>query len=405
MKFSIPHDNYEEMNVILDKINELNACDIKPHLWVRNNENEFKKVVDSEGNEVVSLYHNLEIYFAHCQEYKPMAYITRNSNTKIHYVSYNDKIAGLVKNNYKCVECNEDFEAKDSCVIMDLSNGKLNQVHMNCVTKFTQDYIIQECLIDYCNLLSKLEELQSISEDNRITPYFETQKVLDIMLELLRTYGYHFNENGWENTISIAFRCLGVKYRIINDEEEKRRVVNLILHYGFNLECEESKKYRERYKNWFENLVIPEGATRFSAKYQTLKDLLRQPYMCSDSFEQIAYIPQLMQDFNEDSKTFQYYDIQIVKNEIDSDYEGEIGQNYIIEVFDIDIVYKSPYEDSKYKIYKIKNKDGNVFIYKGVIDISLECTLLRCVIVEHSEHDGIKQTIINRISDISKRAS
>jgi len=92
-----------------------------------------------------------------------------------------------------------------------------------------------------------------------------------------------------------------------------------------------------------------------------------------------------------------FWNIEKIRTRAGSNHVGDIGQRIIIDGTVENTVSFDGFYGTTYMTV-IKDTDGNVYVYKGSRRIAKkgETVNLKATVKDHSEYNGVKQTVINR---------
>lgn len=275
----------------------------------------------------------------------------------------------------RCEHCGGNHGQKITFIVRDAEgNGK---------------QVGRTCLKDYCGidpqrvgLLNKLEDLflnldvERYDFINRpsITVY-NTTDVLALAIRLQNQYGYTASSEGDRSNKAKLLRFMYNRERPTEKElKEAEDMAAVILTF------DQSKAYQ----NSLDNVWV----------------LLRSGYCKCSHFGYIAYAPLAFDRYTQ--KMAREAEREATKNSErqSSDYIGEVGERITVDVANMNLLTSWKGEWGDTFLYKIIDTAGNVLIWYASRTIE-EAKKLRVTVKDHSERDGIKQTIVTRCSVVA----
>ena len=128
--------------------------------------------------------------------------------------------------------------------------------------------------------------------------------------------------------------------------------------------------------------------------------LLRSGYCKCSHFGYIAYGPLAFDRYKQRLAREAEWEAAKNAERQASDYVGKVGERITVDVADVKLLTSWEGEWGLTFLYKIIDTAGNVLIWYASRTIE-EAKKLRATVKDHSERDGIKQTIVTRCSVVA----
>lgn len=130
------------------------------------------------------------------------------------------------------------------------------------------------------------------------------------------------------------------------------------------------------------------------------KVLLKSGYCKGSHFGYIAYAPIAFAKFEKELKRRADREAE-TERQRSSEYIGEVGQRMTFDIAEMTLVTHwtrtvGYYREATTYLYKFITTDGNVLVWFASTTIKEDTKKITATIKEHSERDGIKQTVITR---------
>lgn len=284
----------------------------------------------------------------------------------------------------RCQHCGKNHGQKVTFIVRDAA-GKEKQVGRTCL----KDY----CGIDPQNV-GRYNELVEILLDAQADRYdFEkhevpvairTMKALALAVMLQRTKGFRSSKETGSNKEALASLMAQEENAPEKDYEQAEAISKAIDEMDVD--------------------------TAFDANLNNVKTLLKYGFCKASDFGYIAYAPRAFQVYMERLERKKAREAEKAVERI-SEYVGEIGQRMTVEVKEVALVTSWETAYGTTYLHKLVDTNGNVLIwyaskifghwvedkngaeswepYRGQMKI-------KATIKDHTERDGIKQTVITR---------
>lgn len=245
------------------------------------------------------------------------------------------------------------------------------------------------CLKDYCGidpqrvgLLNKLEDLFLDLDVERYdfinrpaVPAYSTMEALALAIRLQNQYGYTSSSEGDHSNKARLLHLMRDGERPTEKElQEAEAMAAVILAFD----------QAQAYQNSLDNVWV----------------LLRSGYCKCSHFGYIAYGPLAFDRYKQRLAREAEWEAAKNAERQASDYVGKVGERITVDVADVKLLTSWEGEWGFTFLYKIIDTAGNVLIWYASRTIE-EAKKLRATVKDHSERDGIKQTIVTRCSVVA----
>lgn len=247
----------------------------------------------------------------------------------------------------------------------------------------TEKQVGRTCLKDYCGInpqavgLSKeLEEIiegmdaeRYDFEGHEIHPAQSTLEALALAVMLQRTKGY---------TAS-------------NEQNSNKKMLTDLVNQGEHADEADHKKAEEIKAA----ILAMTNDEAFAANVNNIKSLLECGYCKQGHFGYIAYAPLAMERYAKRIEEQKQREAAKETQRQASGYIGEIGQRLTVDVAEMALLTSWETQWGWTYLYKFVDTAGNVLVWFASRCIE-ETKKIKATVKEHTERDGIKQTVITR---------
>ncbi len=161
------------------------------------------------------------------------------------------------------------------------------------------------------------------------------------------------------------------------------------------------EKYMEKAREIVEGLKAMDEETAFFHLMNNVKQLAENGYCKPDHFGYIAYAPTAYRRYTEKLAAEKARQAEKEKQRASSDYIGNVGERVDIEIGKAEFITSWQTAYGYTHLYKFEDVNGNILVWFAssfLTDDELKnCGKIKATIKEHSERDGVKQTIITRV--------
>ena len=252
----------------------------------------------------------------------------------------------------------------------------------------------RSCLRDYCGIdpqaIGYRNELEEILISDDIASYdfesrpvqeaYSTVEILALAIRTIKRQGYVKSGEPNSNKNEINAACKGS--RLTEDEMKEARALALAI-------AEIDKD------------------DAFTANLNNVQSLIKSEYCKRSHFGYIAYAPVAYEKYREEMKRRAEREAEKNAARQASDYVGQIGKRIEVDVADMQLVTSWETQWGMTWLYRFTDTDGNVLVWfasrplervneNGVYEDVTNVSHIRATVKEHTERDGIKQTIITR---------
>lgn len=252
----------------------------------------------------------------------------------------------------------------------------------------------RSCLKDYCGIdphaIGYRNELEEILISDDIASYdferrpvqeaYSTVEILALAISTIKRQGYVKSGEPNSNKGEIAKACMG--YRPTDAEMQEARALAQAI-----AEINEDDA--------------------FAANLNNVQSLIRSEYCKRSHFGYIAYAPVAYEKYLEEMKRRAEREAAKNAERSASEYVGEIGKRIELDVADMKLVTSWETQWGFTWLYKFTDADGNVLVWfaskplervneNGVYEDVTTVSRIRATVKDHTERDGVKQTVITR---------
>ncbi len=252
----------------------------------------------------------------------------------------------------------------------------------------------RSCLKDYCGIdphaIGYRNELEEILISDDIASYdferrpvqeaYSTVEILALAISTIKRQGYVKSGEPNSNKGEITEACKG--YRPTDAElQEARALAQAIAEINED--------------------------DAFAANLNNVQSLIRSEYCKRNHFGYIAYAPVAYEKYVEEMKRRAEREAAKNAERSASDYVGQVGQRIDIQIADMKLVTSWETQWGFTWLYKFTDADGNVLVWfaskplervneNGVYEDVTSVARIKATVKEHTERDGVKQTVITR---------
>lgn len=271
-----------------------------------------------------------------------------------------------------CEHCGMNRDRRLTFIVRD-GNGDQKQVGRTCL----KDYCgIDPNGIGFANELKdvlldwSLEGREYDPEQHRGSRAFDTVEMLGLAIAIVKESGYVKSSEVGSNKQKMFDNCKG--WRMTESERL------------------EAKAMADGIK------AMTDEETAFTV-LGNVKTLLESGYCKVEHFGYLAYAPMAWKDYQRKLEVKHQREAEAEAARKSSEYVGEIGQRLTVNV--VEAKYITSWENmyGMTHLYKFMDADGNVYVWfaSNMID-EAEVKSLKGTVKDHSERDGIKQTVLTR---------
>ena len=291
-----------------------------------------------------------------------------------------------------CEHCNSSRSRKNTFIVRNTENGEFKQVGRNCLCDYTHGLSV-ECATFMASLRSIFEE-----EENRgyeagggvWKPWYKTTEILQMAAEWIRHYGYQkttdaygeYNPDSTKNRVSDIYDISrGIDRK---DLEGTRKMLEKV---NYDDGSEEAVKTATEAIKW---VLENEDNSDYIGN---LKVLAKNEYVERRHF---GLLCSMIQAYRRDIEKKEKAEREAKENRL-SEYIGTIGERIEIEVVNANCVAVWETQFGVTHIYKFKDADGNIAVWKTGNHINTEkVTHIKGTVKTQEKYNGIKETTLTR---------
>ncbi len=297
-----------------------------------------------------------------------------------------------------CEHCNRIRSRKDTYIVYNEETGEFKQVGKSCLREFTNG-LSAENIAFFVSIYSAAEASREYHGPN-FNRYIPVRTILQYAFECYKHWGYQKSTNSfYDEEIPTGYRstCERVTdYFYINRvsgtfREKLRSEMDSV---GFNADSEYAVNSTEAALEWIKN--------EKDASSEYIRNL---HIICSDEYtdcRSLGILVSLTVAYNRHIDDVAAYEKKQKAHEAEvkaSDYVGEVGQRVDINVTSATCVssWETYFETTTY-LYKFTDTDDNVLVWfaSSPIEDTSRVVSIKGTVKEHSEFNGIKQTVLTR---------
>lgn len=299
-----------------------------------------------------------------------------------------------------CEHCNSNRNREYTFIVMNTLTGEFKMVGKSCLMDFTNGLS--------ANTAAWFTSLKTIFQEAEAEPvsggfrfgdrYHDTAEVLTYAAEVIRKFGYVKTEGSGcstkQRTIDFLMVSKGMTYWML--DYEINRIRREMESVNFNPDSSEAKEMAAAALTWISEQT---ASNDYMHNLKTVCELKYNPW------NRIGILVSLFPTFNRE------LEIQAKKAEAEakakqeaqvSKHIGNPGERITVSVQSIKCLTSWEntfgYRPTTTYLYKIIDKEGNVFTWKTsnfIDEDSIPQTMIG-TIKEHSEFRGVKQTVLTR---------
>ena len=281
-----------------------------------------------------------------------------------------------------CEHCKTRRRRNNTFIVRKVETDEFKQVGKSCLLDYTHG-LSAENVADYLSYFQEIEEAREISEFKYVPRYIERDEFMIFVAETIRCFGYEKGKTGRK-----AIECRDAFYRNFPQYYSKQYKMFLekMDEMNFDIKREDSKKLVSDALAWIET------QDENNNYMHNLKTACALDYVKAEHYNLLA---SLFPTFNRELE-YQRKKAEEKKSEKSSDFVGNIKDRISVEIVNCKAV-TSYYTDFGITIiYKMIDKNGNVFVWKTGKAIDSESFTITGTVKEHKVFRDVKQTELTR---------
>ena len=273
-----------------------------------------------------------------------------------------------------CEHCGVKRFRRYTFIVRDDKTGEEHQIGSDCLKDYSG--------IDPQELGYRNEFIQFVEDEDTdhydfddVSSYpkaYDPIKVLAVAIRVLKKQGY---------------------VKSGNPNSNKERIFFEIDNYPTADEMKEAQKMATDIQNMNEK----------DAKFFLLDDtkvLLDSEYCKSSHFGYLAYAPVAYEKYKKELEKRAKKEAELDFQRTSSEYVGTVGERIVIDIAELNLVTSWETEYGYTYLYKFIDTNGNVYIWFASRTISEKTSKIKATVKDHTERDGVKQTVVTRCSPI-----
>ena len=366
---------------------------------------QFNTTKDDAGNEYTARY--IEVEVSGEAKYEGWSFVATIDHHEAGNVirAYNTELT--IPDKYKscgptCEHCNKIRSRKDTYLIYNEANQEFKQVGRSCLQEFTNGLSAEDVAF-FCSIYESMENAGSFSGPS-FNRYIEVEAILPYAFECFKHWGYQKSRNSYADEngyIPDGYRTTSERvtdyyyiHRAMSKRQEELKAE--MDEVGFNPESEYAVESTKNALEWIRN--IDEEELRSNEYIRNLH------VVCSDKFtdyRSLGILVSLTTAYERHLGKIAAYEKKenAHKAEIEaSAFVGEVGDkiDFAVTSFTCVSSWESMYGMTF--LYKFTDAENHTFVWyasKPVEDDEKVATI-KGTIKDHSEFNGVKQTVLTR---------
>ena len=345
-------------------------------------------IINVEGEAILSDWHLV-------------ASVERTDNGNIFRKATDEEVPQRYYDSYPvCEHCKTNRPRKMTYIVKNEKTNEFKQVGNSCLCDFCHGRSA-EAVASYISMFDELisGDYSEPSGFGGFERYFETEELLRYAAETIRKFGYvkvndidgNRNPDCTKDRVTKYFECdhglLRSSYYGYDPKAEAEREMKSV---GFNAN---SVEVTQLVTNAVEYIKAEEEKNDF---IHNLKVLVANEH---NSLGKIGMFAPLFPMYNK------HLEIEAIKEkrtkanvneQKQSQYVGQLKERITIDHPEVQVISSYETEFGYTYIHKIKDEDGNVFIWKSSSGSYSKADKIIGTVKDHSEFRGVKQTILTR---------
>ena len=283
-----------------------------------------------------------------------------------------------------CEHCKSVRRRNNTYIVRRVGTSEFKQVGKTCLKDYTNG-LSAESVADYMSFFSAVSEAEDYSgiDFRRFANYISRDEFLKYVAETIRCFGYEKGKTGYK--ADEICKYFNGELRFFNRKDE-RKFEEEIEKVGFNADRKENKKMISDALKWIEK------QDESNNYMHNLKTACALDYVKSEHYNLLA---SLFPAFNRDLEYQKKKEAE--KNaEKSSEFVGNVKDRITVEIVDCKVVTSYYTDFGVTRIYKMLDKNGNVFVWKTSNVIESERFTITGTVKEHKVFRDVKQTELTR---------
>ena len=290
-----------------------------------------------------------------------------------------------------CEHCGRGRHLKQAYIVHNLKTGEWKIVGRNCLADFTHGLNI-ETAASWINFADEVSNCNISMGGGK--EWYETKIWLSYVAEIVNKFGYvkAYDDFGCVNLNATKLRVLdywGYDHNRV-DKYTAERLMNEIRKYDLVFDRPENEIIVENAIKWALSQELD------STYMHNLKTLCSTKYVEARHLGILtSLIPVYFKSIEQELEYKKRLEAE-ARQKAESGFVGQVGQRLKFEIADYRVVTGFETQYGWTNIYKILDKDNNVYIWKTSNYIDDDDTYITGTVKEHSEYRGVKQTVLTR---------
>lgn len=279
-----------------------------------------------------------------------------------------------------CEHCGNK-RIKYAFIVMNVETGEFKEVGKSCLADFTHG-LSAEAAAYYISLYDELIKGDTPIIGCNVEKYIQKVDFLLYAAECVRHFGYEI-DGGTRDRAMSYLRC---DYGWIANSKYRDELIDEMHRVGFD-------KFNEKTVEMVKNALAWISEQKETNNY--MHNLITVCSLDYITFKNTGILASLFPTYTKNLEFEARKKAEAERAKV-SEYVGEVGQRITIEVADWRCVTSWYTQFGTVGIYKITDKNNNVFVWKTSNSLSENTKKITGTIKEHKEYNGEKQTELTR---------
>lgn len=295
----------------------------------------------------------------------------------------------------ECEHCNKIRSRKDTYIVYNEETQEFKQVGKSCLQEYTNG-ISAESVAAFIETFGKLEAAGGYSGSS-FERYFELDEIVRYAFECVKHFGYEkaydsFGDRNENSTRSRVSDYLAVNTgRCWLTAELQEAIKKEMEEVHFDADSEYAVESARKAVEW----IISQNDD--NEYMQNLKVICSDRYIKGRDFGLVCSLPAA---YNRHLKNVAYEEKKAAERSAEknsSKYQGEVGSRISINLKSIECISSWDNQFGTTWLYKMIDNEDNIYIWYASKSVDTDAVKsVTGTVKDHSEYDGVKQTVLTR---------
>lgn len=298
-----------------------------------------------------------------------------------------------------CEHCNKIRSRKDTYLVYNEETKEFKQVGKSCLKEFTNGLSAENIAL-FVSFYTQMESNQTYTGFS-YNAYIDVEAVLRYAFETYKHWGYQKSRRSFdEDDLPGDYRS--TKERVADYFFIKRRPYKLqeqlkeeMEEVNFNSDSEYAVNTTKAALEWIRNIDEKERSNEY---IRNLYILCKEEYIEDRSLGILVSLPIAYERHLGKVAEYEKKEAKKAEEKKASEFVGEVGQRITVNTNDFACIssWESMYGTTY--LYKFTDENDNIFVWYGSKGIDCEDGSASVIgtVKDHSEYEGVKQTILTR---------